>query len=673
MILLNGTTPAIAFEDFVPRFMSRSNYYHHRDVSKKITAIGTGGNGREVYIDYLNIQCKKIKATVMAAYGWQSDADMYAWLAREPFRKLIQPCEKAHADLLKYTKPNGQGLEPALILRLTYSSGICNAIDKLLTDKQALKRTLNTTIASFWQTVASSLPDLQSSYPHTLPASPDRLKKMYRRYKCTGVQGLISGKVGNTNPLKIVGEFCQKKLLGLIEHPIQYDDVMVAYLYNQWAKEQGYKDISDATVQLWRTKNKHRITQGREGLAAYNNKYTRQIKGMAPTRPGLLWESDDFHLNYWFNKKGGKAAEQWERYVSYMVADSRHGLLLGACVRQAKAPTFKMVKLAWLDAMYYVRQLTGGTTWYLPHEVKADHWERNKAFPFFRQIGKFNPPAVGNKNGRYIETLFGTKHFERCQKIPAHENLNYNGRNMTAKSPGVNLEIVKSLHKIRPTTGDEAVEQIHQLIHLSRTLPYITGASVKDNPPSLEEKWLADWNQLSDEEKRPISDEQFLLLFGIEHKPNERGNTITNRGIEAQIEGHKYSFDLPDYRNNVQHIGKQITLLYDPYDMSRALAIDDKGLRLIVTAAILSPRAELDSTPEALTRLRWLQQQKRLQVQEQLEDTKSRNDQRGIDIKQMRYAGSMDKDDKYKLEDAAMKLRAFAPMEEVELNYNDLF
>lgn len=656
MVLLNGTTPAIAFDDFVPRFCKRDNYYHHVDAGN-IKPVGTGGNGRGVYIDYLSLS-KRLKALVMAGYGWQTDADMYAWLAREPFRRLIQPCTKAHADLLIYEKPNGQGLQPDLIQKLTNSAGICNAMHILLFDKQALKRTLNTTLSTFWQTVADTLPELQTTYPHTLPNSPDRLKKMYRRYKCQGVQGLISAKVGNTNTLKIADEHCEKKLLGLIEHPNQYDDVMVAYLYNQWAKAQGYKDISKATVQVWRTNNANRITQGREGLAAYNNKYTRQIKGMAPTRPGLLWECDDFHLNYWFNKQGGKAAQQWERYVSYMVADAKHGLLLGACVRQAKSPTFKMVKLAWLDAMYYVRQLTGGTTWYLPHEVKADHWERKKAFPFFRQIGKFNPPAVGNKNGRYIESLFGTRHFERCQKLPAHDNLNYNGRNMTAKSPGVNLEMVKSLAKIRPTTGHEAVEQVHQLIHLSRTLPYITGDTVKDNPPSLEDKWLADWNQLSEEEKRPITDEQFLLLFGLEHKPGDRGNTITNRGIEAQIDNRKYSFDLPDYHTNVKHVGKTITLLYDPYDMSRALAVDDKGLRLIVTAAILSPRAALDMAPEDLVRLRYQQQQNRLQVQQQLEDTQSRNNERAIDIKQMRYGGTMDKDKKYALEDAAIRMRA---------------
>lgn len=666
MILLNGTTPAIAFDDFVPRFISRSNYYHHRDVSKTITPIGTGGNGRTVYIDYLNLP-QKIKAAVMAAYGWQTDADMYAYLAREPFRKLVQPCEKAHSRLLIYKKPNGQGLEPGQILRLTNSAGICNAVHILLADKKALKRTLNTTLAAFWQTVSACLPELQDSYPHSLPASPDRLKKMYRRYKSAGVEGLISGKVGNANTLKIAGEDCEQKLLALIEHPNQYDDVMVAWLYNQWAQEEGYKPISKASVYVWRSANAHRITLAREGMAAYNNAYTRQIKGMAPTRPGLLWECDDFNLNYWFKRQDGKAADVYDRYVSYMVADSRHGLILGASVKQAKQPTWQMVKLAWLDAMYYVRRLTGGNTWYLPHEVKADHWQRGKAFAFFRQIGRFNPPAVGNKNGRYIETLFGTKHFERCQKLPAHENLNYNGRNVTAKSIGVNLEFAKTLAKIRPETGHEAIEQIHQFIHLTRTLPYITGASVKDNPPSLEEKWLADWNQLPDSDKRPITDEQFLLLFGLEHKHNERGNSITNAGILAQIDGVKYSYALPG-GNHVQHIGKQVTLLYDPYDMSRVLAVDEKGLRLLCTAAILSPRAEMDMTPEDALRLRYMQQEKRLQVAAALADTESRNDQRGIDIKQLRIAGTLEKGNKYALEDAATRQRALAPMEDVEFD-----
>jgi hypothetical protein len=55
----------------------------------------------------------------------------------------------------------------------------------------------------------------------------------------------------------------------------------------------------------------------------------------------------------------------------------------------------------------------------------------------------------------------------------------------------------------------------------------------RSNP---EELFLEKWNTLSEADKRPITDEQFLLTFGIKHQPKHTsGIRITNRGVEPQI------------------------------------------------------------------------------------------------------------------------------------------
>jgi hypothetical protein len=77
-----------------------------------------------------------------------------------------------------------------------------------------------------------------------------------------------------------------------------------------------------------------------------------------------------------------------------------------------------------------------------------------------------------------------------------------------------------------------------------------------------------------------INDEQFLLKLGIEHNNHGKGIRITNRGVEPQICGVEYSYDIAA-TNLMEYIGKAVSVIYDPFDMSRVLVTNFEELRMM--------------------------------------------------------------------------------------------
>src|SRR5262249_22324676 len=149
--------------------------------------------------------------------------------------------------------------------------------------------------------------------------------------------------------------------------------------------------------------------------------------------------------------------------------------------------------------------------------------------------------------------------------------INYTGNNITAKKRGVNQEQLAANKKMYPTVGQEAFHQIEQVFHRIRTMP-------ESNLKSKRDRWLEGWNKLSESDKRPITDEQFLLKFGIQHNANNRRITISNMGIAPEIAGTRLLYDVPAHLH-LEVIGKAVDVIYDPADLSRILVTDQAGLR----------------------------------------------------------------------------------------------
>lgn len=596
-------------------------------------------DARAVLVEYESLRPNH-KEKIEQAFG-----NPYDCLAKGPIKKLVTKDLKAEEFYLNYRYAENKTLPVDHISKYTSASSILNMITRVTADsisiKEIIKEQLHLTVDKFYNNII----DIIKAEELPLPKTYSHLLRKIKEYKTEGYGCLIDWRFGNQLAAKINDEVSEAQLLTLIENPLQYDAVLIAKMYNIWAAKNNYKEITPETVNFWKRKKEVKIISGREGNGAFNEKYIRQVKGSRPSSPLYLLEHDDNNLDFLFKDKKGYG---FHKYVAIVVTDSFCDLVLGKSYVMADSPLQQQVHHAYLDAMYYIRSLTGG--WYLPFEIKSDKWAATSLKPFYQKLGNFITPAHGNKHRGYEEQVFGSHHWKRCQKLVSTSG-NWSGNNMGAKFRGVNQDMVRLEAKNRPMIGDEAEMQIENFFQLLRHMPDIKRTDM--NAMSKEQKWLQAWEQLTEEQKRPITDEQFLLTFGIKHEPQGRPITITNRGVEPQINNSRYSYDLPQAWMYNDLVGEQVNVYYDPYDMSRVLITNGTNIRFIASTAQLAPRALQDQYTGSRTYLNAVLAEKKAQVTKaSIESTKriERTDTTHYNAEAMLQGGVLVKEIKNKAE-----------------------
>jgi len=585
-------------------------------------------DGRKILVGYDQLK-EEYKIKVRARYG-----DPYNYVAKAPIYQMIVSNLEAEQFFLSYRYEGNKMLPEERVRQYTREACWLTMLQKADANMKEVRKNLGLRWEDFYKNVGEMIEQEKEAKKITgkFPSTYIKLKARMRAYKENGFSSLIAGQYGNKSAAKVADEFSEALLLEMIAHPNQYDDVLVAYEYNKQVIQQGYKPITAQTVGVWRRKSGHLVTAGREGWAAFDDKYRKQIAGRRPSAPLYLVESDDNHLDYLFlDMEDMTGSKFFHRYKAIIVIDSFNDYVLGYAY--AEELSIELVKAAYVNALYHIRELTGG--WYLPHETRTDNWALASLQTFYESLGHFHKSPVGSKKRGYIEQCFGTAHFKRCMKLGAN---NYTGNNLTAINRGVNTEVLAANRKLYPKVQDGAMQQIESFFHRLRTIP--AKGSI-----SKQAEWLTAWNMLPDTDKRAITDEQFLQKFGIIHKPGGRGVTINNLGIPVQITGQKLLFDVPA-NLHMQIIGKTVNVVYDPMDVSRVLVTDNSGLRFIATQTRLAPKAIRDMQPGDRSYLNELLAQKKEQsgrVANASEKRKSTLIEKGIDPESLLQAGVMDK------------------------------
>jgi hypothetical protein len=564
---------------------------------------------RKILIEYETLADKK-KSLVQKYFG-----NPYEHLAKDPIKKMVVRDLKAFAFYLSYEYSDNLKLpvddKNNVVEKYTVAASWLNMLVLAEEKKKEIKKELGIGFADFWIYV-SELIELNSI---NLPSNIIRLRQKVDEYKEKGYACLIHKKFGNKCAAKISTELAESTLLNLISNGHQFDDVFVCYQYNNWAIKNNHEPVTPSTVGNYRRKNLALVIASREGSSAYNERFIREVKGLLPQAPLRLVEHDDNNLDFLFADETKYA---FNKYVAVVVIDSRTKLVLGYSYAHGRNPEIWQVHHAYLSAMYYIRKLTGA--WHLPFELKADKWAKTSLTPFYNKIAKFIPPSHGNKHRGYIEQFFSSPLWKRSQKLVSQNN--WSGNNMTAKTRGVNEDLLRQDAKQRPLIGQQAEQQIENFFHLLRNMPDMSRNNMMAK--SKEEQFREEWEKLSDDQKRPISDEQFLLTFGIRHQPKHTtGICITNRGVEPQIKNIKYSYDLPETWMYNKLVGERVEVYYDPYDMSRILVVGEKH-RFVARSAELVPRAISDHYEGSRTYLNALLNEKKEQVAEVGEATERR-------------------------------------------------
>lgn len=582
----------------------------------------------------------------------------YDYIAKDPIRKLVTKDLKAEEFYLAYRYNGDKTLSIEHIRKYTAAASWLNMLLRLNDDKKFIKKSLGLTMDAFWTNVLQVI----DTDKIDLPTSSRRLIARMKEYKENGYATLIDWRFGNKLAAKVNDDFSESLLLELLSHPNQYDDVYIAMVYNKTAVEKDYKFITPATVGVWRRKMYHQIIAKREGWAAFDGMFRKQVPGKRPSAPLYLVESDDNHLDLFFIdiEDESSSGKYYHKYKAIVVVDSFNDYVLGYAYSENL--TTELVRAAYANAMYHIRTLTGG--WYLPHETKTDKWATKELKPFYESMGHYLESPVGSKKRGFIEQFFGTPHWKRCLKMGAN---NYTGNNITARNRGVNTEVLAGNKKAYPTVQHDAVVQIENFFHRLRTMPEQEGGKSK------QQEWLEAWVNLAESEKRRITDEQFLLLFGVEHRPNGRSISITNKGVAPQISGVQYLYDVPPALS-LMSIGKKVNVHYDPYDMSRVLITDGGSLRFVATTTQLAPKALRDYQPGDRSYLNALLAEKGKQV-DYVNAAQAKREQllsaAGVDAESLLISGVMLKEIKqqaeltYQSQQSIDNRRAYNPLDQM--------
>jgi hypothetical protein len=550
----------------------------------------------------------------------------HEYVAKQPIRNMIEKDTKAEEFYLSFTYDSNKKLPIETVNALTKAASFLNMLVKAETKKKEIKKLLGLSLADFWVKVG----EIISEDRIDLPASFKRLREKLAEYQEQGYPSLISKHFGNQRALKVSSELAESLLLELLSQPY-HDDVVICRNYNKWAIANNHEAITPATVGKWRRDNEAIINGQKKGSKDWYNTHGKQIMRKRPSAPLLLIGSDDNDLDLYFqesvqNKKGHTVVNYFHRFKLIVVMDAFNDYILGYA--QADVVTADLVRLAFVDAMHHIKELTG--SWYLPHQLQTDNWGKGTLDSFYQSIATYTPATAKVARAKYIEQAFGTRWHQQLKCYP-----NYAGHNITAKHK-INEDAL-ALNKKSFPDRELAPQQIEHFIDSLRNLVNDTTGLSKQT------EWLQAFRQSAKAQERQISDMQFLHLFGFTH---DYANRISNKGLTPCINGMERVFEIPE-AFYLSTVGKKVNLIYDPLDFSRVLVTDGGSLRFIATEYEKLPSALADYLPNDRARLNSKLNEKRRHVEYIAQQKAQRQDLLGkhkIDAESLLQAGVMAKE-----------------------------
>jgi len=550
---------------------------------------------RRVLVGYEGLKDNN-KEKVIQVFG-----NPYDYIAKTPIRALVTKDFKAEEFYLAYQFDAQKHLPVEAATRYTNEASWLNMIIKARDNaKKVIKDGLGLSVDQFLKHVKDLLKIEREAgrISSQFPIEYRYLCAKIKEYKADGYACLISKKYNNQSAAKINDEVSEKVLLDFISHPNQFNDSYICMNYNRWAEAAGYKTIDEATVGNHRRKNLYRIMGERNGNAAWYNMFGKVIHGKRPSAPMLLVAHDDNDCDLYFRDtyigKDGKevTSNYYYRYALIVIMDAHNDYILGYAY--GETVTKQLIKAAWLDAVYHIKELTG--CWLLPHQIQSDRWGvdpklKGDLATFYQQIGNYTPAKQKVPRGKYIEQAFGHEWHNSLKRYP-----NYAGQNITSGyriNPDA-LEINKKSFPIK--------EEAHR--YFADHVEYLR--NLKKDGVTKQQVWIDNFSKSELSGEKQISDAHMLQLFGT---PHHWTNTITNAGLNITIDGEELIYDIPD-THYLKLINKKVQAIYDVFDKSRVLITDGDKVRFIAYEITRVSRALKDYAPGERSLLNFKLQQK---------------------------------------------------------------
>lgn len=468
---------------------------------------------------------------------------------------------------------------PAETRREYYTNAIVlRAIHVLINDKHSKLSALGHRAKRQWNQISEAVQELdRSKYPHTLPSNERRLEDRFKTYMKEGNESLIHKNFQNKNAARVESDVEESLLVKMISDPRNFDNAQIMREYNKMAAAMNWKKITSATVANYREKHFSTTYAGRRGSVAFRNKVTMQVKREAPSAPMLFWSVDgwDVELMYQIrttNKQGHSVTTYHSRLTAVILLDCYNKYPIGYAIGEQETP--ELIKGALRNASNHVKKLLGER--YLTYQLQTDNYAKKTLEPLYNAMTKhYTPARVKNAKAKPIEPYFKYLNKTYCQIQP-----NWSGFGVTSdKESQPNGEFLQKYKQHFPDR-EEAIQQIIDFLEAERALKL--------------DAFMAQWQQLSDDKKMIMPDENYLLTFGERSKHT---NLMSHNGMKVTINGIKRDYDCFDIRFR-DHMSVRWTIIHDPEDVSKVLAVnEDETLRFMLEEKYIQPMALADRKP----------------------------------------------------------------------------
>lgn len=392
---------------------------------------------------------------------------------------------------------------------------------------------------------------------HTLPGNLARLKEKMSQYRKVGYGSLISGKLGNSNTLKLT-EDAQRRLIALKRSKVPVlTDSQIFSTFNSEAERRGWKPLkSIRSLKMWLGSASveplwHDAVYGE--MSAHQ-KFDRRHRTELPTMRDSLWYGDGTKLNLYYRDEDGKV-----RTTSvYEVIDAATEVFLGFCISDTE--DYESQYMAYRMAI----QVSGHKPYEIVHDNQGGHKKLQNQQFFDKLCHVHRTTAPYNGASKTIESVFG-----RFQQQVLHKDWRFTGQNVTAKkdSSRPDMEFIEA-NKDSLYTWDElkaaylkARTEWNEAV--SPALPISEGAEGKS-------RWQL-YMESENPETPAVTASDMVDMFWV---TCDRMSTFTSSGIEITVKGRKRAYEVmtdagvPDIEWRRKHTYQRFVVKYDPYDFS---------------------------------------------------------------------------------------------------------
>ena len=564
--------------------MSVSGYQSLRRRGSIVIARQAHGLGNEALIEWSSMP-ERFKTKYIAKYG-----DPEIKMSRENEPLLMS--NEAYMYFDKRILETGGVLSDELRDRYVVNASVLDRLIQNVNGQRLGRGSGGNRTPINWDGVQKECEMLREKYGHTLPRNLSRLRAKMREYSEVGYSCLISGKIGNSNTMKLSAGTAQGDWV-IAQKRCRFpykssQDILEEY--NSVASSKGWKTISSVqTIDnfLNDPKVRHRWADVTEGELVLRQQIQYQHDTLMPAVRDMLWYGDATKLNLYY-KAYVNGQYKLATLSVYEVVDACSEVLLGYAV--GKDENFKMMYTAYRNALEF--------SGHKPYENVTDGQggtRREDARWFFRNlamVSRYAAPYHGNS--KTIESIFG-----RLQSQVLRKLYNYTGGNITTTSARskVDLEFIEANLASLPTYGE--------LIRM-----YEQCRDTWNNMPHPNTSMFAGMSRIqvyttttNDAYAPSLSDEMRQNIYMI---PITEA-TYTAAGLKFTYEGMDYAYTVkcegsdrnPDLRWSRDNIGRKFEVHADPWHLGEPDSIvrlyevpksgDKDKTRTLVTVATPKP------------------------------------------------------------------------------------